>query len=291
MIHKELLRKIRHIEIITNRLVTDSMAGNYESVFKGQGIEFSEVREYQYGDDIRSIDWNVSARQNKLFIKKFSEERERTVMLMIDVSASMHFASRGMSKNDVAAEVAALLAFSAIRNNDKVGLLLFSDEVEIYVPPGKQRQHILRIIRDVLYYKPKHKKTDLCLALEYFNRVMHKESILFVISDFWSVDYEKYLRIAQRRHDIIPVCIHDLREFEVPLVGRLHLEDMETGATVYVDTSQARVRDHLNQHFDEMSGQRHRMFARLGLDRIELVTDQPYLKPVMNFFQQRMKRR
>ena len=291
MIPKDLLRKIRHIEIVTNRLVTDSMAGNYESVFKGQGIAFSEVREYQYGDDIRSIDWNVSARQNKPFIKKFIEERERTVVLMVDLSASMRFATQGMSKKDMAAEVGALLAFSAIRNNDKVGLLLFSDQVEAYIPPSKQKQHILRIIRDVLYYKATHKQTNLALALEYFNRVIHKESILFIVSDFWSQNYERYLRIVGQRHDIIPISITDPLESEVPAVGKLLLEDSETKQMVQVDTSNAQVRQQLRLNHQELLNARKKLFIRLGLDAIELCTSDPYLGPIITFFQKRMKKR
>src|SRR5271154_250799 len=251
MIPREILKKIRQIELRTNRIVTETLAGQYHSVFKGQGMNFDEVREYQPGDDVRAIDWNVTARMNHPFIKKFVEERELTLMLVVDVSGSGLFGSRVQSKRELAAEIASVLAFSAIRNNDKVGLLLFTDEVEKYIPPRKGRSHVLRVIREVLFFEPKRRGTDLVQALEFMGRVLPHKAICAVISDFLSPDEgsilpkgeQTALRIANRRHDVVAVQITDRHELELPALGRLVLKDAETGEVVEVNTGDARKRE------------------------------------------------
>lgn len=291
MIPKELLKKIRTIEISTNRLVTDSLGGNYESVFKGQGMEFSEVREYQFGDDIRSIDWNVTARQRKPYIKKFIEERELTVILMVDVSASKGFATQGQKKKELAAEISALLAFSAIRNSDRVGLLLFSDQVEAYVPPRKDRQHILRLIRDVLYFKPKHTGTDLAGALEYLSRVHPRQAVTFILSDFFDKGFEKRFKQSSRKYDLIPIMFRDPAEMDLPKAGYVELQDFETGELVSVHTDRQDVRQQFANNYQEWFEQKIRFFKRQGTDVIDIVTNEPYVKPITQFFQKRMARK
>ncbi|OQX88612.1 DUF58 domain-containing protein, partial [candidate division KSB1 bacterium 4484_87] len=242
MIPKEVLKKVKRIEIATRGLVNDVFSGEYHSVFKGRGMEFSEVREYQPGDDIRTIDWNVTARMGHPFVKVFEEERELTVMLLVDVSSSGEFGTFERMKAEIATEICALLAFSAIKNNDKVGLIIFTDQIEKFIPPKKGKSHVLRVIRELLYHKPEGTKTDISSALEYLNRVTRRRSVVFLVSDFISSDYDKALQIANRRHDIVAITVTDPREVEMPNVGFVELEDAETGEIVLVDTSVGSVR-------------------------------------------------
>jgi uncharacterized protein (DUF58 family) len=299
MIPREILKKIRQIEIRTNRLVTESLAGAYHSVFKGQGMNFDEVREYQPGDDVRTIDWNVTARMNHPFIKKFVEERELTLMLVVDVSGSGLFGSRAQSKRELAAEIASVLAFSAIRNNDKVGLLLFSDEVEKFIPPRKGRGHVLRVIREVLYYQPRKRGTDLINALEFMGRVLPHRSIAVVISDFQtpetsgalSLPVQTALRIANRRHDVVTVQITDRYEMQLPALGRLTLEDAETGEILEINTSDPGSRDAFALRRQKQLNDLARQFRSSGIDSIQLRTDEAYSAALGNFFETREKRR
>ncbi|MGO8835863.1 MAG: DUF58 domain-containing protein [Limisphaerales bacterium] len=311
MIPREILKKIRQIEIRTNRVVTETLAGQYHSVFKGQGMNFDEVREYQPGDDVRSIDWNVTARMNHPFIKKFVEERELTLMLVVDVSGSGLFGSRAQSKRELAAEIASVLAFSAIRNNDKVGLLLFTDEVEKFIPPRKGRGHVLRVIREVLFFEPKRRGTDLVQALEFMGRVLPHRAIAVVISDFISPavpgrpshgDARRYtgilpppvqtaLRMANRRHDVVAVHIADRYELELPALGRLTLEDAETGEILELNTSPAETRDAFAVRQQKQNDELARQFRSSGIDAIQLHTDEPYSAALGRFFENREKRR
>jgi uncharacterized protein (DUF58 family) len=299
MIPREILKKIRQIEIRTNRLVTESLAGAYHSVFKGQGMNFDEVREYQPGDDVRTIDWNVTARMNHPFIKKFVEERELTLMLMVDVSGSGLFGSRGQSKRELAAEIASVLAFSAIRNNDKVGLLLFTDEVEKFIPPRKGRGHVLRVIREVLFYEPKRRQTNLVQALEFMGRVLPHRSIAVIISDFQtpqssgalSLPLQTALRIANRRHDVVSVQITDRYEMELPALGRLTFEDAETGEILEINTANAGNRDAFAVRRKKELADLARQFRSSGIDSIQLRTDESYSAALGNFFETRERRR
>ena len=298
MIPREILKKIRQIEIRTNRLVTETLAGQYHSVFKGQGMNFDEVREYQPGDDVRAIDWNVTARMNHPFIKKFVEERELTVMLVVDVSGSGLFGSRDQSKRELAAEIASVLAFSAIRNNDKVGLLLFTDDVEKFIPPRKGRGHVLRVIREVLYFEPKRRGTDLAHALEFMGRVLPHKAIAVVISDFLMSDgsgtlssqTRTALRMANRRHDVVAVHIADRYELELPALGRLILEDAETGEIVELNTAYAASRDAFALRQERQYAEVARQFRSSGIDSIQLRTDEPYAA-ALGKFEGREKRR
>ncbi|MFQ5628135.1 MAG: DUF58 domain-containing protein, partial [bacterium] len=235
MIPKEILKKVKSIEIQTRGMVNDVFSGEYHSVFKGRGMEFAEVREYQFGDDIRTIDWNVSARMGCPYIKVFDEERELTVMLLVDASRSADFGTQKQMKGEIAAEICALLAFSAIKNNDKVGLIIFTDKIEIFVPPRKGKKHVLRVIRELLYHKPVGAQTDLSLALEYLSRLITRRAVVFLISDFQDENYEQSLRIASRKHDLIAITITDPREVVLPDVGFIELEDAETGETILID--------------------------------------------------------
>ncbi len=299
MIPREILKKIRQIEIRTNRLVTETLAGQYHSVFKGQGMNFDEVREYQPGDDVRAIDWNVTARMNHPFIKKFVEERELTVMLVVDVSGSGLFGSREQSKRELAAEIASVLAFSAIRNNDKVGLLLFTDGVEKFIPPRKGRGHVLRVIREVLYFKPKRRGTDLAHALEFMGRVLPHKAIAVVISDFLMPEgngtlppqTQIALRMANRRHDVVAVHIADRYEMELPALGRLILEDAETGEIVELNTAPAASRDAFALRQEKQYVEVARQLRSSGIDSIQLRTDEPYAAALGRFFEAREKRR
>jgi len=310
MIPREILKKIRQIEIRTNRLVTETLAGQYHSVFKGQGMNFDEVREYQPGDDVRAIDWNVTARMNHPFIKKFVEERELTLMLVVDVSGSGLFGSRAQSKRELAAEIASVLAFSAIRNNDKVGVLLFSDEVEKFIPPRKGRSHVLRVIREVLFFEPKRRGTDLVHALEFMGRVLPHRAIAVVISDFITPpqrasgvsptarqqnplppELQTALRIANRKHDVVAVQITDRYELELPALGRLTLEDAETGEIVELNTGHAVSRDAFALRQEKQRNDLARQFRSSGVDTIQLRTDEPYSAALGKFFENREKRR
>jgi uncharacterized protein (DUF58 family) len=290
MIPKEILKKVKRIEISTRGLVNEVFSGEYHSVFKGRGMEFAEVREYQIGDDIRNIDWNVSARIGSPYVKVFDEERELTVMLMVDVSASGSFGTASQLKGEVAAELCAVLAFSAIKNNDKVGLMIFSDKIEKFIPPRKGKQHVLRVIREILYYKPEDAQTDLNIALEYLNRVVKRRSIVFIISDFLTENYEKALQVANKKHDIISIDIIDPREVELPNVGFLELEDAETGETVLIDTGSSQIRESFFSESQEERDKREKFFKSIGVDNINILTDRSYVEPITKFFKMRAKR-
>jgi uncharacterized protein (DUF58 family) len=291
MLTREVLKKIRKIEIVTQRLVRDRMAGQYLSVFKGSGIAFSEVRQYMPGDDIRLIDWNVSARMNEPYIKLFTEEREMTVMLLVDMSASGQFGSVGREKREVAAELAAVVAFSAIKNNDRVGLIIFTDEVERFVPPKKGKKHVLRVVSEILTYKPKSRQTDLRAGIEFLGRVARRRAVAFLISDFLApqAQYEKPLKVAARRHDLVPVTITDPLEEALPNVGLIDLEDPETGEIVCFDTSGPEARA-FAATVARNKDTRRALFKKLDLDGIEARTDRPYLQALTAFFEARARR-
>ncbi len=290
MIPREVLRKVRRLEISTRGLVNDIFSGEYHSVFKGRGMNFAEVREYQYGDDIRSIDWNVTARVGSPFVKVFEEERELTVMLVVDVSASGDFGTAERMKGDIAVEICALLAFSAIKNNDKVGLIIFSDRIEKFVPPRKGRGHVLRVLRELLYHKPQGRGTDVAMALEYMTRVVSRRAVVFVVSDFLSEGYRRPLAVAGRRHDVIAIYMSDLRESEMPPVGYLELEDAETGDHLVVNTSDPEFRALLDAEASRARHDRERLFRQSKVDVIDVRTDQDYFDPLQRFFRLREKR-
>ena len=290
--HKELLKKVRRIQISTKHAVNDVFAGQYHSTFKGRGMEFDEVREYVPGDDIRSIDWNVTARTGAPHIKKFVEEREMTVMLMVDVSASHLFGSGTQMKRDLAAEVAAVLAFSAIRNNDRIGLILFAEEVEKYIPPKKGTRHVLRLIREMLSHQPQGKKTSVMPALNYLNHISPRRNVTFLISDFiFGDDYERLLKVTARRHDLIGVIIGDKREVAWPDIGLVQWHDAETGEQVLVDTSSRRVREALALEQTRRAGAIDDLTRKAGIDTIRLFAGEPYDKEFIKFFRQRAQRR
>jgi len=291
MIPREILKKVRRIEISTRGLVNEVFSGEYHSVFKGRGMSFSEVREYSYGDDIRNIDWNVTARTGSPFVKIFEEERELTVMLLVDVSASGDFGTRERMKGDLAVEICALLAFSAIKNNDKVGLIIFSDHVEKVVPPRKGRRHVLRVLRELLYHRPSGSGTDITGALEYLAHVQRRRAVTFLVSDFRDEDFEKALAVAGRRHDLIAVRMGDVREQELPAIGLLELEDPETGRRIVVNTSSPTFRAAFRAVNDRRRVALDRAFRRSKVDVIDLETGRPYVKPLMRFFRERMRRR
>jgi uncharacterized protein (DUF58 family) len=286
-----LLKKVRKIEIKTKGLSNHIFAGEYHTAFKGKGMAFSEVREYQPGDDVRSIDWNVTARYNAPFVKVFEEEREMTVMLLVDVSGSGNFGTNKQFKRELATEISAILAFSAIKNNDKVGVIFFSNIIEEFIPPKKGKSHILRIIRQVLAFEAKEKKTDISLAIEYFNNVMKKRTICFVLSDFISKEFEKPLKIASKKHDIIALRIHDKRENTLPNVGIIPLQDAENDSISYVDTSSQKVRELFYNKQEEKQAYLRKLFPKCGVDMIDISTGSDYVKPLMNFFKNRGKRR
>ncbi len=290
MIPRELIAQIRRIEITTNRMVNDVLAGEYHSVFKGQGVEFEEVREYQPGDDIRTIDWNVTARMGEPFVKRYREERELTVMLMIDASSSHQFGTSGMMKGKLSAILTALLAFSAIKNNDRVGLILFSDQVEKFIPPKKGKKHVLRLIRELLTFSPKGGTTDINCALEFMGRILNRKSVVFLLSDFMSSGFEDAIRIANRRHDLITLSITDPREVEMPPVGFLELEDAETGEIIVFDTYDAQVRKQFTDEANEDSKRLAQDFRRMKVDHIPIRTDKDYIEPLVKFFHRRAKR-
>lgn len=290
MLTKELLKQVRQIEIRTKGLVNQVFSGEYHSVFKGRGMEFSEVREYQYGDDIRNIDWNVTARFGHPYIKIFEEERELTVMLMVDLSGSLMFGSVSKTKQRIAAELSAILAFSALKNNDKVGLILFTDKIEKFVPPRKGKKHVLRIIREVLSFEPEGKSTNIRGALEYMNNAIKKKSIAFLISDFMDEGYEKILRIVGRKHDLIGIVLDDRREKEIPNIGLVKLVDAETGAERWIDTSNRRVRERMKFDRKEREKLRNSIFVKSRLDKIEVTTGSNYIQPLVQFFRRREKR-
>lgn len=290
MISKELAKKIRLIEITTNRAVNDVLAGEYHSVFKGRGMEFDEVREYAPGDDVRTIDWNVTARLGKPFVKRFVEERELTVMFVVDLSASGTFGSRKQLKNEVAAELCALLAFSAIKNNDKVGLLAFTDRIEKFIPPKKGASHVLRLVRELLQFSPEGKGTNLAKALEYVGRVNRRRAIVFLVSDFIDEGYEKPLRLVARRNDLIAVSVRDPREIELPNVGLIALEDAETGETVVFDTNSPAARRAYSSIADQAREQRRELFRKVGVDEVQVNVGEDYVRDLMLFFRRREQR-
>jgi len=290
--HKELLKKVRRIQISTKHAVNDVFAGQYHSTFKGRGMEFDEVREYVPGDDIRSIDWNVTARTGSPHIKKFVEEREMTVMLVVDVSASNLFGSGAQMKRDLAAEVAAVLAFSAIRNNDRIGLILFAEEVEKYIPPKKGTRHVLRLVREMLSHRPQGKGTNAAPALDYLNHVSNRKNVTFLISDFmFSDEYEQLLKITARRHDLISVVVGDKREIAWPDIGVINWRDAETGEEVLVDTSSRKVREQLGIEQTRRAGTIDELHRKAGIDTIRLFAGEPYDKQFINFFRKRASRR
>ena len=290
MIPREILKQVRRVEIATRGLVNNVFSGEYHSVFRGRGMNFAEVREYQYGDDIRAIDWNVTARTGAPFVKVFDEERELTVMLVVDVSASGEFGSRARMKGEVAVEICAVLAFSAIKNNDKVGLIIFSDRIEKFVPPHKGRRHVLRVLRELLYFKPQGRGTDIADALEYLARVVRRRAVVFVVSDFLATGYERALAVAGRRHDTIVIRMGDPRERELPAVGYLELEDAETGEQLTVNVSDPTFRAAFDRDVTDRWAAREREFRKSGVDVVEISTDRPYTDRLMRFFQQRAKR-
>ena len=290
MIPKEILDKVRLIEIRTRNMMNNLFAGEYHSVFKGRGMEFAEAREYQPGDDVRHIEWNVTARVGRPFIKVFDEEREMTVMLLVDVSASGAFGSQQQMKGEVGVEVSALLAFSAIQNNDRVGLLIFTDEVEVFVPPKKGRKHVLRVIRELLYFQPQGRRTSIAGALEYLGRVLHRRSVVFVVSDFQDVGYETALRHLSRRHDLIAVSLSDPREWRLPDVGFINLQDAETGEQVLVDSGHQGVREFYAAEQEAAVERRDVLFRKTGVDEIAIDATKPYVDPLIHFFRARMKR-
>lgn len=290
MIPKEILKKVRQLEITTRGMVNDVFSGEYHSVFKGRGMEFAEVREYQIGDDIRNIDWNVTARQGHPFVKVFEEERELTVMLMVDASSSGEFGTAGRMKGEIAVEICALLAFSAIKNNDKVGLIIFTDQIEKFVPPRKGKSHVLRVLRELLFFKPKARKTDIAGALEYLNRVTRRRAVVFMVSDFISPDFAKPLRIANKRHDIVAIQMEDPRERDLPNVGFIELEDAETGEQILLDTRDPLVRQAFSSETSAAQEKRDKLFKSMAVDAITIRTDESYIQPLMRFFRMRAKR-
>jgi len=290
MIPRELAKKIRYIEIYTSKAVNDILAGEYHSVFKGQGMEFEEVREYQPGDEVRSIDWNVTARMGHPYVKRFVEERELTVTFLVDLSASGAFGSSDKLKNEVAAELCALLAFSAIKNNDKVSLIVFTDEIELFVPPGKGTTHVLRLIRELLSFKPRQARTNIAGAIEYLGHVTNKQSVVFLVSDFLESDFEKPLRVVGQKHDVIAVSITDPREVAMPNVGLVELEDAETGELIEVDTGSAGFRSRYEALGSERAGRLTELFRSMGIDLIEIFTNRDYVRDLVKFFRTRERR-
>ncbi len=290
MIPKEILKKVRDIEIYTRRLVNETLAGEYHSVFKGRGMEFSEVREYQQGDDIRTIDWNVTARMGHPFIKIHIEERELTVIFLVDASASGSFGTVSQMKGELAVELCAVLAFSAIRNHDKIGLIIFTDDVEKYIPPKKGKNHVLRVIRELLYFQPERTGTNIRAALEYLNKVTKRKTVVFLVSDFIAVDYEQALRVTCRKHDVIPITISDPGELKLPKVGLLELEDAETGERIMLDTFDPEVRKAYSDMAYWEQSARERLFRSMKMDVINVRTDEPYMQTLVSFFRKRASR-
>ena len=286
----ELLKQLRGIEIRTARMATEQLSGSYHSVFKGQGLSFREVRAYQPGDDVRWIDWNVSARMSEAFVKVFTEEREMTVMLVVDLSASEQWGTRRASKARVAAEIGALCAFSAIKNNDRVGLILGTEAIERLVPPKKGDKHVVRVIREILGYEPKYTGTDLKLMLETLSKVAKRRSVAFVVSDFFATGFERALALAAAKHDVIPVMLVDPRDEELPDVGLAAFEDLETGEEVLVDTSDAAVRDHYKLSMRTMRREREALFKKLALDSAVVRTDESFVSPLRDLFAKRARR-
>lgn len=289
MLSPELLEKIRKIEISTSRLVQSQLAGHYQSVFKGRGMAFSEVREYLPGDDVRSIDWNVSARMSKTHLKLFVEERDRTVMLLVDMSASGLFGTHAQSKREVAAEIAAMVAFSAIVNDDRVGLIVFTDQVELYLPPKKGKKHVLRVIREILSFRPESRKTDIGVGLEYLSKVTRRRSVCFLVSDFLVEDWQAPVKVASRRHDLVPVVISDPFELQLPKVGFALFQDIESGEIIEFDTCGPEA-ERYRQAAQDGSEAREANFRRLRLDSVHVQTDKPHVDALIAFFRRRERR-
>jgi uncharacterized protein (DUF58 family) len=290
VVSSEILKKVRMIEIRTRRLVNDLFSGEYHSIFKGRGMEFDEVREYQIGDDVRMIDWNVTARSGTPFIKKFTEERELSVVFLIDASGSQHFGSGRHLKSELAAELTALLSLAAIKNNDKVGMIIFTDKIEKFVPPNKGRQHVLRLIREVLYFQPEGKDTNISNALEYFLNVIKRRSVVFLISDFYAENFERELLLAGRKHDLVAIRLTDPREMEMPSSGLVYLEDAETGRPLWLDTRDPEFRKQFAENRREELAQIEKMFKQNNVDFIDLETSKSYIEPLIKFFKMREKR-
>jgi uncharacterized protein (DUF58 family) len=287
----ELLKKVRKIEIRTRGLSRHIFSGEYHSAFKGRGMAFSEVREYQYGDDIRTIDWNVTARFNHPYIKIYEEERELTVMLLVDVSGSESFGTKLQYKKDLITELCAVLAFSAIQNNDKIGIIFFSNKIEKFIPPKKGRTHILRIIRELIDFKPENTGTDISLALKYLINIIKKRSIVFILSDFIADNFLDPMKISSKKHDTVAVQIYDRREETLPDVGIVHARDAESGKMLWIDSSNRQIRDNYSARWNERQALLRDSFNRSGVDVIKIRTDESYVMPLMNFFKQRGKRR
>lgn len=283
----ELLKRVRKIEIKTRGLSNQIFSGEYHSAFKGRGMAFSEVRDYMPGDDIRNIDWNVTARYNHPYVKVFEEERELTVMLLVDISASGKFGTDTQLKKNLITELCAVLAFSAINNNDKIGAILFSDKIEKFIPPKKGKSHTLRIIRELLEFEPEHTKTNIAVALQHFNNAIKKKSIAFLISDFMDADFDDPLKIAARKHDLIALKIYDKREETIPNIGLINLVDAETGKAITVDTSRKRVRLEYHKQFIEKQKELKILFGKSKVDSAEISTDEDYVKPLMQLFKRR----
>ncbi len=290
MLTKELLKQVKQIEIRTRGLVNEVFSGEYHSAFKGKGMEFAEVREYQYGDDIRSIDWNVTARYDHPYIKVFEEERELTVMLMIDMSGSLLFGSGEKTKQRIAAELSSILAFSAMKNNDKVGLILFTDQIEKFVPPRKGRSHGLRIIREILSFEPTGNKTNIKSALEYLNHTIKKKSIVFLLSDFIDDNYDKILKVVGKKHDLVGMILNDPREMSMENFGLVKFRDNETGEIRHIDTGSRKIRDWYNQKIKEYERDLRTMFVSGGIDSIRIDASRSYIKPLVDFFKLRERR-
>lgn len=284
---KELLKKVRKIEIKTRRLSDHIFGGEYHSTFKGRGMTFSEVRQYQFGDDVRSIDWNVTARYSEPYVKVFEEERELTMMLMVDVSGSGLFGTNAQFKNEIVTEIAATLAFSATQNNDKIGLILFSDAVELFIPPKKGRSHVLRLIRELIEFKPKSKKTNLAEALKFLRNVMKKKAIVFVLSDFIADDYEHTMKIAANKHDVTGIRIYDKHEEEIPNIGMVQMQDEETGELMLVNTSSKKVRLNYSKFYQQKVNYYKESFSRSGAGTIDCRVDESYVKKLLGYFKRR----
>ncbi|KZS41349.1 hypothetical protein AWE51_21850 [Aquimarina aggregata] len=284
---KELLKKVRKIEIKTRRLSDHIFGGEYHSTFKGRGMTFSEVRQYQFGDDVRSIDWNVTARYNEPYIKVFEEERELTMMLMVDVSGSQLFGTQQQFKKEIITEIAATLAFSATQNNDKIGLILFTDEIELFIPPKKGRSHVLRIIRELLEFQPKSKKTNITEALKFLSNVMKKKAIVFMLSDFVADDYQHTLKIVGGKHDVTGIRVYDRREEEIPNLGMVQMEDEETGELLLVNTGSKRTRTNYSKYYQERVDYFKDSFTRSGAGSLSSRVDESYVKKLLGYFKRR----
>jgi uncharacterized protein (DUF58 family) len=291
MLTRELLEKVKRIELSTRGLVQDVLAGEYHSAFKGRGMEFSEVKEYTIGDDVRNIDWNVTARTGKPFVKHFEEERELTMMLVVDVSASGRFASNDRYKRELAAELCAILTFSASRNNDKTGLILFSDDIEKFIPARKGSKHVLRVIRELLYFEPVSKKTNIAAALEFLNKTSKRKATVFVVSDFMDTGFETAMRVVAKKHDVIAIRMQDPVEQSLPVAGWVDFEDLETGQTYVVNTAGRSFKEAYRSHWERNNRLLLEAYKNAGIDHIDITTGQDYIEPIVSFFKTRIKRK